>query len=308
MSRKIWWHEFSAPEFQSIDPMKTIALMPIAAVEQHGPHLPVGTDAILNLGCIEEMIPRVPAAMDLRILPVQTAGKSNEHLWQKGTVTHTAATLIEAWTEIGLSVARAGIKKLAMVNSHGGNEEVMGIVARELRVRAGMLVVKTGWTRFQPPAGLITDDERRLGIHGGDLETSLMLHFRPELADMSKAENFRSSAAGRRGELQVPAADRDARLCVDREGPEPAWRRRRCLDRDGREGREDRGGRSQRDAGAAGRARAASVAERLVGGSLTSPRLATASRMNPMLSRRAPAGSLRARNSSANGSKLNGPS
>lgn len=195
MSRKIWWHEFSAPEFQSIDPMKTIALLPIAAVEQHGPHLPVGTDTILNLGCIEEMIPKVPATMDLRILPVQTAGKSNEHLWQKGTVTHTAATLIEAWTEVGLSIARAGVKKLAMINAHGGNEEIMGIVARELRVRAGMLVVKTGWTRFPPPPGLIADDERRLGIHGGDLETSLMLHFRPELADMSKAQNFRSSAA-----------------------------------------------------------------------------------------------------------------
>lgn len=195
MSRKIWWHEFSAPEFQSIDPMRTIAMLPIAALEQHGPHLPVGTDAILNLGCIEQMIPQVPAAMDLRILPVQTAGKSNEHLWQKGTVTHTAQTLIEAWTEVGLSVARAGVKKLAIVNSHGGNEEVMGIVARELRVRAGMLVVKTGWTRFPPPPGLIADDERRLGIHGGDLETSLMLHFRPELADMEKAENFVSIAA-----------------------------------------------------------------------------------------------------------------
>lgn len=195
MSRKIWWHEFSAPEFQSIDPMKTIALLPIAAVEQHGPHLPVGTDAILSLGCLEALIPRVPASMDLRILPVQTAGKSNEHLWQKGTVTHTAGTLIEAWTEIGLSVARAGIRKMAMVNSHGGNEEVMGIVARELRVRAKMLVVKTSWTRFPPPPGLITDDERRLGIHGGDLETSLMLHFRPELADMSKAKDFRSIAA-----------------------------------------------------------------------------------------------------------------
>ena len=264
MSRKIWWHEFSAPEFQSIDPMKTIALMPVAAVEQHGPHLPVGTDAILNLGCIEEMIPRVPAAMDLRILPVQTAGKSNEHLWQKGTVTHTAATLIEAWTEVGLSVARAGVKKLAMVNSHGGNEEVMGIVARELRVRAGMLVVKTGWTRFPPPPGLIADDERRLGIHGGDLETSLMLHFRPELADMSKAENFRSSASDDEANYRVSAADWDARLCVDRARFEPARRRGRCFDRHGRERCEDRGGGSQRDAGVAGRTRAASVAERLV--------------------------------------------
>jgi creatinine amidohydrolase len=193
--RKIWWTDFSAPEFQNIDSNKTIALLPIAAVEQHGPHLPVGTDSILNRGCLDMLIARVPAALDLRILPVEQVGKSNEHLWARGTVTHDAATLIASWTEIGLAVARAGVKKLVMVNSHGGNEEIMGIVARELRVRANMLVVKTGWTRFPPPAGLIADDERRLGIHGGDLETSLMLHFHPELVDMSKAQNFISSAA-----------------------------------------------------------------------------------------------------------------
>jgi creatinine amidohydrolase len=193
--RKIWWTDFSAPEFQGIDPYKTIAMLPIAAVEQHGPHLPVGTDAILNRGCLDLLVSRVPAALDVRILPVEQVGKSNEHVWAKGTVTHDATTLIASWTEIGLAVARAGVRKLVMVNSHGGNEEIMGIVARELRVRANMLVVKTGWTRFQPPAGVISEDERRLGIHGGDLETSLMLYFRPELADMKKAQNFISSAA-----------------------------------------------------------------------------------------------------------------
>ena len=194
MSRKIMWGDFAAPEFHHLDPKKVIALLPIAAIEQHGPHLPVGTDAILNQGCIDLLISRVPAGMDLRILPVQTAGKSNEHLWAKGTVTHTAATLIEAWTELGLSVARTGIRKLVMVNSHGGNEEIMGIVARELRVRADMLVVKTGWTRFAPQ-GLISEEERRFGIHGGDLETSLMLYFRPELVIMAKARDFNSVAA-----------------------------------------------------------------------------------------------------------------
>jgi creatinine amidohydrolase len=193
--RKIWWTDFSAPEFQNLDSMATIAMLPLAAVEQHGPHLPVGTDSILNRGCIDLLISRLPPDLDLRILPVEQVGKSNEHLWQKGTVTHTPNVLIEKWTEIGLSVARAGVRKLILVNSHGGNEEIMGIVARELRVRADMLVVKTAWTRFPPPAGLISDDERRLGIHGGDLETSLMLHFRPELVDMSRAETFRSVAA-----------------------------------------------------------------------------------------------------------------
>jgi creatinine amidohydrolase len=195
MARRIWWTDFPAPEYDSIDPNKTIALLPIAAVEQHGPHLPVGVDSILNRGCIDLLIERAPADLDLRILPVQQVGKSNEHVWAPGTVTHTAHTLIDAWFELGQSVRRAGVRKLVFVNSHGGNEEIMGIVARELRVRADMLVVKTAWSRFPPPAGLISDDERRLGIHGGEVETSLMLHFRPELVEMSRAEDFRSVAA-----------------------------------------------------------------------------------------------------------------
>jgi creatinine amidohydrolase len=191
--RKIWWTDFAAREFEGLDPMKTIAVFPIAAVEQHGPHLPVGTDTIINTSMLEMLAERAPNDMDLRILPVQAIGKSNEHIWAKGTITHTATNLIDAWTQIGLEVARAGVKKLIFINSHGGNEEVMGIVARELRVRAGMLAVKSGW-RFTPP-GVLTDLERRHGIHGGDSETSLVLHFKPHLVDMSRAENFVSIAA-----------------------------------------------------------------------------------------------------------------
>jgi creatinine amidohydrolase len=102
---------------------------------------------------------------------------------------------IEAWTELGLSIHRAGVRKLVLVNSHGGNEEIMGIVARELRVRADMLAVKTSWMRFGLPEGLFSELEVRRGIHGGEVETSLMLHFRPDLVDMAAAENF-SSLAG----------------------------------------------------------------------------------------------------------------
>jgi creatinine amidohydrolase len=195
MARKIHWTDFSAPEFDDIDPMNTIAILPIAAVEQHGPHLPVGTDMILNQGCLDLLIERAPADLDIRILPIQQVGKSNEHIWAKGTVTHTAHTLIDAWFELGQSVSRAGVKKLVFINSHGGNEEIMGIVARELRVREQMLVVKSGWTRFQPPDGMLSDVEKRHGIHAGDLETSLMLAFHPELVHMDKLQDFRSIAA-----------------------------------------------------------------------------------------------------------------
>src|SRR6516162_8015477 len=89
----------------------------------------------------------------------QGAGHPQMHLRMPGTLTLPAATLIEAWTELGLSVARAGVRKLVIVNSHGGNDEVMGIVARELRVRADMLVVKSAWSRLGKPVGLYSERE-----------------------------------------------------------------------------------------------------------------------------------------------------
>ena len=201
MTKKFWWADFRADEFVGIDPTKTIAMLPIAAIEQHGPHLPVGTDAILNLGCLHMLRPRLPDGMDVRVLPIQDIGKSNEHLWARGTLTHAVHSLIDTWLELGLSVARTGIKKLMIVNSHGGNEEVMGIVARELRVQADMLVVKTGWSKFAPPEGLLADEERRHGIHGGDFETSMMLHFRPELVRTDKLANFQSVAVRNEAEF-----------------------------------------------------------------------------------------------------------
>lgn len=192
--RKIWWTDFTAADFERVDPARTIAVFPTAAVEQHGPHLPVGTDTIINQGHLDLLVERLPADMDIRILPVQAIGKSNEHIWQVGTVSGTATTVIEHWTQIGLEVARSGIRKIVFVNSHGGNVSILDIVARELRVRAGMLAVKAGWGQFWPQA-LYSDIENRHGIHGGDAETSLVLHFRPELVDMAKAEDFPSVAA-----------------------------------------------------------------------------------------------------------------
>jgi creatinine amidohydrolase len=190
--RRVWWGDFSTTDYAAIDPEATIAILPVAAVEQHGPHLPVSTDTSIMTGMLETVIERLPAALDVRILPVQAVGKSNEHLHAPGTLTLPATTLIEAWTELGASVARAGVRKLVIVNSHGGNEEIMGIVSRELRVRFSMMSVKTSWMRFGKPEGLYSQAEGLYGIHGGDVETSLMLHFRPDLVDMRKAEDFAS--------------------------------------------------------------------------------------------------------------------
>lgn len=188
------WADLRAPDFETFDPDSTIAVLPTAAIEQHGPHLPVGTDTLIAEGMLEAVRSACPDDLDLLILPVQAVGKSNEHLWAAGTLTLSAATALSAWTEIGLSVARAGLRKLVIVNSHGGNLDLISILARELRVQAGMLAVKTQWGSFGSPDGLFSEQENTFGIHGGDSETSLMCAFRPETVDMDKAQDFRSTA------------------------------------------------------------------------------------------------------------------
>jgi creatinine amidohydrolase len=192
-TRRIWWGDYRTTEYASIDPEATIAVLPVAAIEQHGPHLPVSTDTTIMHGMLETVIARLPEDLDIRILPVQAVGKSNEHVHAPGTLTVSPLAAIQSWAELGTSVNRAGVRKLVIVNAHGGNEEIMGIVTRELRVAFKMLAVKTSWTRFGMPAGLYTDAEMRYGIHGGDMETSLMLHFRPDLVEMANAENFVSN-------------------------------------------------------------------------------------------------------------------
>ncbi len=194
MTRRLDWAEYRFAEFQSADPDRTIAILPTAAIEQHGPHLPVGTDTMIAEGMLAQLRRDLPDDLDIRILPLQAVGKSNEHLHATGTLTLTAHTALSVWTEIGLSVARAGIRKIVIVNSHGGNLDLISILARELRVQAGMLAVKCQWGAFGAPDGMYSYQEDTFGIHGGDVETSLMLAFQPHTVDMSQAKDFRSSA------------------------------------------------------------------------------------------------------------------
>ncbi len=185
-----FWAEMSWRDFPDADMSKVVAVLPVAAIEQHGPHLPVGVDTFINEGYLERAVARVPADLPVLFLPLQAIGKSNEHIEFPGTLTFSAETLTRAWTEIGESVARTGCRKLIFVNSHGGNVPIIDIVARELRVRRRMLAVHASWHRFGYPEGLFSARERAHGIHGGDAETSLMLAFRPETVRMGEARDF----------------------------------------------------------------------------------------------------------------------
>jgi creatinine amidohydrolase len=184
------WAELPTTAFQALDMERIVAVLPVAAVEQHGPHLPVGTDSLIMEGYLDQSIAAMPDDLPVLILPTQCVGKSNEHVEFPGTLTLSAETAVRAWTEIGESVHRAGVKKLLIMNSHGGNVPIIDIVARDLRARFGMLVVNASWSRLGYPDGLFSPAERQHGIHGGEIETAWMLHFRPDLVEMEQARDF----------------------------------------------------------------------------------------------------------------------
>ena len=188
-----FWHEMTTRDFAHSDTARWIAVLPVAAIEQHGPHLPVYTDTCIAEGLIARSVALLPDDLPVTFLPVQAIGKSNEHISSPGTVTSTWETTTKLWLDIGESVLRAGIRKLILINSHGGNVPMVDIVARELRVRHDMLVVATAWSRFGHPDGISAPEEGLYGIDGGDIETSMMLHLRPDLVKMDLAEDFRST-------------------------------------------------------------------------------------------------------------------
>ena len=164
-----------------------IAVLPLAAVEQHGPHLPLGVDSYIADAYLERARDTVPDDLPVTFLPIQRIGVSTEHLAYPGTLTVSAQTAIAAWTELGNSVARAGVRKLVLVTSHGGNVAAMELVARDLRARFGMLAVTVGWHRFGYPADAFSSEEKKHGIHAGDIETSLMLAAKADTVQIDKA-------------------------------------------------------------------------------------------------------------------------
>ncbi|MGE3247207.1 MAG: creatininase family protein [Beijerinckiaceae bacterium] len=183
------WSHSTSPDFSAVTD-KTIAVLPVAAVEQHGPHLPLGTDAMIMEGYLARVMPLLPDDLDVRFLPLQAVGTSNEHVAFPGTLSLQPDTFMRVIADLGESIARAGCRRLVMLNSHGGNSSVLDIAARELRLRHGMLVVTASWQRFGYPPGLFTAEELEHGIHGGDIETSLMLTFRPELVRRDHIADF----------------------------------------------------------------------------------------------------------------------
>jgi creatinine amidohydrolase len=190
-----FWADYSAREIAAMDKGRLIAILPVGAIEQHGPHLPVSVDQAILDGIIRATLPLMPGDLSALYLPTLPIGKSDEHSDYPGTLTLSAATLMAMWVDIGDSVARAGVRKLILLNSHGGQMAPMDIVVREMRRRHGMIAVAASWFAMGLPEGLFSSQEGRVGIHAGDMETSVMLALDPDLVRMDHARDFQPLAA-----------------------------------------------------------------------------------------------------------------
>ena len=222
---KRFWADLSTVEFAAMDLARALAVMPVAATEQHGPHLPLDVDTQLVDGVVQAALPNLPPSLPVLFLPTQAVGLSPEHTGFAGTLSLKAGTVIQLWTEIAEGVARAGVRKLVLLNSHGGQVGVLDIVGRDLRARLGMLVYSVNWFNLplgEAVDGLFSAAEHRFGIHAGDMETSMMLALAPHKVDMARARNFASASQRRAEKFPILGNGRSARLAWQTQDYNPA--------------------------------------------------------------------------------------
>ena len=209
-----FWAQLTTTDFAQLNATRAVAVLPLGATEQHGPHLPLNVDTTLVDGVVAASLTHLTSADPVLFLPTQSLGLSTEHTAFAGTLSVGPATLIELWCDIGASVARAGLKKMVLFNAHGGNVGLMDVVARELRARHGLLVFGASW--YQLPLGdavmgLFSAEEHRFGAHAGAMETAMMLALAPQDVRMALAQNFPSAAQKKAARFSILGDGRSAK-------------------------------------------------------------------------------------------------
>lgn len=228
-SSSYYWSQWRTTDFADLDKSRAIAVLPLAATEQHGPHLPLSVDTDIVDGVVQAAVQQLQTlnapsvstrgAVPVLFLPTQNIGLSPEHAAFPGTLTLRPETLIRLWTDIAESVKAAGIHKLVLLNSHGGHVGAMDVVSRDLRARLGMLVYSVNWYQLplidaqgQDLNQMFSAHEHRFGAHAGEIETSAMLALNPSAVRMDKAENFHSSSEDRAAVFPILGNGRSAKL------------------------------------------------------------------------------------------------
>lgn len=182
----------SGPDAQRRLGAGSTVVVPIGAIEQHGPHLPLAVDHVIADAAARAVVDRLGDELDVWVAPTLPYSKSNEHAWAPGTVWLSNDTMLRVLDDMARSLAFSGVQRLVFLNGHGGNTPLLSVVCREARLHHGLLTFVVH--PFVPPAYAPLDPEGAssgelgMGIHGGLDETSVMLHLRPDLVDMTKAE------------------------------------------------------------------------------------------------------------------------
>ena len=224
-----YWSDLNTEAFATLDKRRAIALLPVGATEQHGPHLPLSVDSDLADGIVRAALPHLAPDLPVLVLPTQAVGFSPEHMAFAGTLSLKAETVIRVWTEIAEGVAASGVSKLLIFNTHGGQVGLLDTVARDLRARLGMLVVSTSW--FQLPLldeqgrdvnERFSAHERRFGSHAGQIETAMMMALRPGCVHTERLSVFASTSEDRARELPILGNGRSARFAWATQDLNPA--------------------------------------------------------------------------------------
>jgi creatinine amidohydrolase len=187
------WADLTTAEFAALDRNRAVAILPIGAIEQHGPHLAMAVDRDLVLAVLDRALPQVAPDLTVLVLPVQAIGKSTEHMAWPGTLSLSADTLLRVLGDTAASVARAGVRRLMIVNGHGGNRAVLEIACRDLRASLGLIVAQVAWDDLAGAEAVVGEAEARDGLHAGDVETSAMLAAHPGKVRMGLAADFGSA-------------------------------------------------------------------------------------------------------------------
>lgn len=203
------WLDLTPQQIRRLAAEDAVAVLPLAAVEQHGEHLPLSTDLDIAEGLLRAALPQLDPQRRVCVLPALAVGLSLEHTAFAGTLSLSPECALTTVCELGDSVARAGLRRLVLFNTHGGNKAVVDMAALKLRAAHGMLVVRANYFRFAPPEDALPAAELRHGLHGGALETAMMLHLAPHKvrcevlanhASLGQAMDAKGSLLGPEGE------------------------------------------------------------------------------------------------------------
>lgn len=191
-----YWQSLTTRDVAAVVGRDPVVILPLAAIEQHGPHLPLSTDLEIGLGLLAAAFRALPPDFPAWVLPPQPTGASLEHAHLAGTVSLDPDVLAAVIVAHGESLARCGVRRLVLSNSHGGNRHAIETAGLRLREAFGLLVVKTTHTRFPPPDTVsLPEAEWRHGLHGGAVETAMMLHLRPDLVRLDAVADAPSLGA-----------------------------------------------------------------------------------------------------------------